>query len=132
MADDKLQDMINWKFDNYNCSEKADNNEIIFSESENYPKNQIAIIANGKTELIIEAYRDQWGTWITFNSGVSNFTIAQEDCTRSFMSGLIEALTELKKITDIMTESPTKWERLNEKIPISGIDTIGHNDGYRD
>lgn len=64
---------------------------------------RITIITNCTPQMMIESYRDQWGTYITFNIDEKQFTVAQEDGTESFMDALMSALTKFKNLTDIQT-----------------------------
>ena len=96
--DEKL--LCRWKFNP--CPGKED--YINFYDTKS--GNKICIMNNDKSELTIEADRDQWGTWITFEIGESAYTIAQEDYTMSFIDAFIASLTKLKEITDLETKPP--------------------------
>lgn len=67
----------------------------------------IKIVVDGREELNISTWRDMWGTYITFSIGKEQFTVAQEDETRSFIDSLLFCLNKLRKITDFKTVSPT-------------------------
>jgi len=104
-----------WEFDNYSSEHWEEIKAGLVDKTKSYvqlsdvDKNfglgcqRLEVFLNKEVKLAIEADRDQWGTWITFNVGDQSFTVAQEDQTMSFVDSLIEALTEFKKFTDFET-----------------------------
>jgi hypothetical protein len=59
----------------------------------------VLICWSGHDLPVLNAWRDQWGVWYSVN-GV---TIAQEDCTRSFIDAMIQCLTELRQRSECGT-----------------------------
>lgn len=102
--------MYTWEFDDYPYESTS---HISLSDTE-YGQ-IIKVNTDQKSVLKIFAHRDMWGTWITFQIGESEITIAQEDETKSFMTGLIDALQKLKGITDIGTQAPIFCDLSNQK-----------------
>lgn len=62
------------------------------------------VIANGRRVLIASTDVDQWGTWVHFQT---DFAIAQEWGTRSFMDALIAGLDRLKSVCNFKCTPPT-------------------------
>ena len=87
---------MKWTLDQNRCVELSDTE---FGQC-------IVVTVDQQPIVKIDAHRDQWGTWITFQVGESEATIAQEDGTVSFIDSLIAALTQFKGITDIETKPP--------------------------
>lgn len=107
IMDEKL--LCRWKFNDFNS---GSDKESCINFYDTKSGNKICIMNNDKPEFVIEADRDQWGTWITFEIGESVYTIAQEDYTISFIDSLIASLTKLKQITDLETKPPILEELL--------------------
>lgn len=63
----------------------------------------LAVTCDGTESVLIDAYRDQWGVWLSVNG----ICVAQEDGTRSFIDGLIKALIELRRLTEYQTTEAT-------------------------
>jgi hypothetical protein len=63
----------------------------------------LEVTCDGTASEIFDAYRDQWGVWLTVNG----ICIPQEDGTRSFLDGLIKALTEMRRLTECDTKEAT-------------------------
>lgn len=88
-------------------------NEVKYTEgfvviADNYPEEKVRVVVKhselhniltietgGVAHDLIDACRDQWGTWYHLNP--VQITIAQEDFTRSFLDALIKGLTHLKE-----------------------------------
>lgn len=69
---------------------------------------RLTVFVDREKQLVIHAFRDQWGTFITFKIGEQGFTVAQEDGTMSFMTALVSALEKLRNLTDYDTTAPTE------------------------
>jgi len=128
-----------WEFDSYSAKHwqeiKAGNVDetkswIDFSETEDGRK--ITVFINKEPQIVIDAYRDQWGTWITFEIDGHRTTVAQEDGTMSFIDSLIASLIKLKRITDFETTQPVFTEFLSEgrklEYPVEDIETCTENE----
>lgn len=94
-------------------SEPENNNVIYATEFDVNPKaigrvelserqrSIVLAVVCDKTEIVlIDADRDQWGVWLSINGTC----LAQEDGTRSFLDGLIKALTEMRRLTECDTK----------------------------
>lgn len=105
-----------WEFDNFDFTKTESYIQLSsFDRGQN-----ITVHADKQDGLSIEAFRDQWGTYITFTIGDKSQTIAQEDGTKSFLEGLIAALTKIKEITDFDTKSPVLTYQVCELCQGSG------------
>lgn len=63
----------------------------------------LVVICDGVETVLIEATRDQWGVWLT----VDGICVSQEDGTRSFLDGMIKAITEMRRLTECQTVAAT-------------------------
>jgi hypothetical protein len=113
MQESEPTKICSWEFDNYSGLHWQEQKEGNVDKTKSWIDfantdmgNRITIFTDRNSGLVIDADRDQWGTWITFSIGDSSQTIAQEDGTMSFIDGLIAALTKFRKITDINTKPP--------------------------
>lgn len=102
-----------WEFDNWSTDHwtekklgKVDKTKSWVEFAETDMGNRITVFANCNPVLVIDADRDQWGTWISLSNGEKSQTIAQEDGTMSFIDAMIAALTKIRRITDINTKPP--------------------------
>lgn len=102
-----------WEFDHWSTAHwqekkagQIDKTKSWIEFSETEMGQRLTVFTNQKPGLVIDADRDQWGTWITFSVGDNGQTVAQEDGTMSFIDAMIAALTKLKGITDIDTKPP--------------------------
>lgn len=97
-----------WEFDH--CSNEQAKSWVELSEIENELDGdyELSLFVDKARVMRVSIYRDQWGTYITFQIDDKSFTIAQEDGTKSFMDAFISGLIGLKPITDIDTKPPSK------------------------
>ena len=66
---------------------------------------EIVLVVGDAEHSILQADRDQWGTWITVGDII---TVAQEDGTRSFIDSLIKCLTALRECSEFETLESTR------------------------
>lgn len=59
-------------------------------------ESEVVVKIDNEEHVILKTSRDQWGVFI--NAGP--ICVAQEDCTRSFIDGLIKCLQELRTINE--------------------------------
>lgn len=97
-----------WEFDDFDGPNKAKSWVELFQIPGGLAGLKLSVFSNEEEHLSIEADRDQWGTWLTFSMGEQNFTIGQEDQTKSFLDALIAGLLKLKELT--LTIPPTYTE----------------------
>jgi len=117
-----------WEFDQWSTAHwqeikdgKVDKTKSWIEFANTEMGQRVTVFTNQKPGLVIDADRDQWGTWITFSLGDDKGqTIAQEDGTMSFIDGLIAALTKLRNITDIDTKPPVLIYDVCDKCDGSG------------
>ncbi len=121
MSDEKIVPIATWEFDNFSHEHWAEQKAGVVDATKSYIEvsdvdngglwdQQLSVVVNRQEQLVIEASRDQWGTWITLRIGETAFTVAQEDQTMSFVDALIAGLTKLKEITDFETTPPKMVE----------------------
>lgn len=67
----------------------------------------VVVEVGDKRVVLVGADRDQWGVWLTIGGGIDGgLCIASEDGTRSFLSALVQGLTELRGLVEFeMTEA---------------------------
>lgn len=114
--DPKVTPICAWEFDNYSSKHWEEQKAGVIDATKSYVQlsdvdegfgnQRLEIVLDKETKMVIDADRDQWGTWITFRIGDKAFTVAQEDETMSFVDAMIAALTKFKDITDIATTPP--------------------------
>lgn len=97
-----------WYFDSYGANPPDDKCDVELQENED--GNISLVVSLHDKKLYIDTNRDQWGLWITLSIGESAITVAQEDCTRSFLDALIDGLKELKRNTCKLLP-PTRIDR---------------------
>lgn len=106
MSDPKHHEEERWHFDNYARGPSyVSVGEVDVEDCEN--EWRIAVNVKCETKLSIDLYRDHWGTYITFRMGAEEFTIAQQDGTRSFFGALFAAIERDRKWIDVKTKPPT-------------------------
>jgi len=99
----KLTAKTKWTFDNYSRGES----EVVLLDSD-VDETRIAVRVEGVDKMRLELYRDQWGTYLSFWVGGEEFTIAQEDGTRSFLDAFLAAIAECRPWIDVKTKPATK------------------------
>lgn len=107
-----LQPVLIQTFDNYRTEGRI-TGQVRVNDDPDYPDSELAVTVGDQEFMRIDIWRDQWGTYLTFELGdatktkIGGPTIAQEDGTRSFLDALILGLTELKRLCDFHTKPST-------------------------
>jgi hypothetical protein len=94
------------KFDSFNNSDCC----VILTEQ------AVLIKIDDNIEVLFDSSRDQWGVWYYFDK----FTVAQEDCTVSFM----DAISKAVKMMQFRSEVDTRSVVVEGQVAMSGTALI--------
>lgn len=121
--EDPIVPVCQWEFDSYSSKHWEEKRAGEVKETRSWVEladtdygQQVTVVRDTKEVCQIQADRDQWGTWISFQIGDKGFTIAQEDGTMSFLDALIAGLTKLKDLT-FETTPPLLKDLKQDAVP---------------